>query len=861
MDINSFVFGLTGLLALVCFMPPLAGRVKLPYSVFLAIAGCVLGYVSHVHQWAPPVLGEFLTIISTFEVSSETFLVVFLPILLFEAALAMNVRRLLDDLGPILMMAVVAVIISTVFVGVVLSQISGFSLVVCLLLGSIVATTDPAAVIGIFKEVGAPARLNTLVEGESLLNDAAAIALYAALMGVLSHTTELSFGSLSQNFLYLFLGGGLTGFVLARLACLSFPLLRGWPAAEISLTISVAYLSYFVSEHYLHVSGVVATVVAGLVVGSTGRTRMAPTTFVTLSQSWHQFGFWANSLIFLFAAMLIPKVMANATWIHLFYVFIVFVATLTARAIVVFGLVPLLSFSGLGARIGTRFRVVLWWGGLRGALSLALALAVTERTSLPNEAREFIAITVTGFVLATLFINGLSLQPVIKMLGLNLLTKKERALRNQAVIVATAMIQQETDVIARLEQVSGPARERVYTAFNKSIEEGSDLHIEHFSVRERVDLGLTILARQEYERYFDVLKHQIIDRNMAERLLGRAERLEEAVRLRGVRGFEFSTARSMRYPRRFRQAMRVYEIFGVQRWLAHELSQRFVALMCMRSISQQLLDFIDQKLKDILGSEACEQLSEMHGHRLSLIREALHALELQYPNYSLWMQEHYLGRIARRLERERYGEMFDQSLISGEVYENLSDQVTQRWAFLDKNAALDIEMDAVELVSRVPLLTGLPPQAQQAVTKMLKPRLFLPDQLIWGKKIPPFGLYIVASGAVTILLPDGTHVELGSGEFFGEMYLLDHDVSENFVVRSLGYSKLLCLPAKDFDHLMSQDPAIKSAIELVAKQRLRALEVWRSYQSSSQAHSQPAGQQDGQTTGHATAPSAATDPQ
>lgn len=178
--------------------------------------------------------------------------------------------------------------------------------------------------------------------------------------------------------------------------------------------------------------------------------------------------------------------------------------------------------------------------------------------------------------------------------------------------------------------------------------------------------------------------------------------------------------------------------------------------------------------------------------------------------------------------------MFDQSLISGEVYENLSDQVTKRWAFLDKNAPLDIEMDPVALVSRVPLLTDLPVEVQRSVTKMLKPRLFLPDQLIWGKKVPPFGLYIVASGAVTILLPDDTHVELGSGEFFGEMYLLDHDVPENFEVRSLGYSKLLCLPAKDFDELMAQDPAIRSAIELVAKQRLRALEVWRSTQSSQQ---------------------------
>jgi CPA1 family monovalent cation:H+ antiporter len=275
--------------------------------------------------------------------------------------------------------------------------------------------------------------------------------------------------------------------------------------------------------------------------------------------------------------------------------------------------------------------------------------------------------------------------------------------------------------------------------------------------------------------------------------------------------------------------MRIYEIFGVQRWLAHELSQRFVALMCMRSISQQLLDFIEKKLPEILGPEACEKMTALHTQRLSMIREALHALELQYPTYSLWMQEHYLGRIARRLERERYGEMFDQSLISGEVYESLSDQVTKRWAFLDQDASLDIQMGSAELVARVPLLMGLPEQAQRAVSRMLKPRLFLPDQLIWGKKAPPFGLYIVASGAVTILLPDGTHVELGSGEFFGEMYLLDHNVPEDFEVRSLGYSKVLCLPAKDFDELLGQDPTIKAAIELVALQRMRALEVWRAH--------------------------------
>ena len=101
--------------------------------------------------------------------------------------------------------------------------------------------------------------------------------------------------------------------------------------------------------------------------------------------------------------MLIPKMTAHATWINLFYVALVFSATLFARAVVVFGLLPVMSWLRVGARVSASFRVVIWWGGLRGAVSLALALAATEHTSLPEDARSFIAISATGFVLATLF--------------------------------------------------------------------------------------------------------------------------------------------------------------------------------------------------------------------------------------------------------------------------------------------------------------------------------------------------------------------------------------------------------------------------------------------------------------------------
>ncbi|HEY9460109.1 MAG TPA: cation:proton antiporter, partial [Paralcaligenes sp.] len=149
MQVGHLVFGLAGLLALVSFMPPLAGRLHLPHSVLLAIVGFLLGLLIHIRGWAPSVMSDFLDSLQRFEISSEAFLFIFLPVLLFEMSLAMNVRRLLDDIGSILMMAVVAVVVCTVAVGFSISAVSDYGLVVCLMLGAIVATTDPVAVVGV----------------------------------------------------------------------------------------------------------------------------------------------------------------------------------------------------------------------------------------------------------------------------------------------------------------------------------------------------------------------------------------------------------------------------------------------------------------------------------------------------------------------------------------------------------------------------------------------------------------------------------------------------------------------------------------------------------------------------------------
>src|SRR5262249_47450753 len=173
------------------FAQPLADRLRLPYTVLLAVLGTALASLATFLLYTPltDAFNAIAEPLVKFPINASEFLIIFLPLLLFHAALTIDVREFVDDAAPILTLAVVAVFVSAASIGFTLSIAGGVPLTVALLVGAIVATTDPAAVVGIFRDVGVPLRLVRLVEGESLLNDAAAIVLFAALLKIIAAGT------------------------------------------------------------------------------------------------------------------------------------------------------------------------------------------------------------------------------------------------------------------------------------------------------------------------------------------------------------------------------------------------------------------------------------------------------------------------------------------------------------------------------------------------------------------------------------------------------------------------------------------------------------------------------------------------
>jgi CPA1 family monovalent cation:H+ antiporter len=821
-DIAITVLGVTGLLALVSLLPPVAHRLNLPFSVLLAVVGCALGAVVIAVQDADAMAfgGEFITALQGLEVSGEAFLYIFLPTLLFESALAIDVRRLMDDVGPILLLAVVAVFVCTMVVGFVLDPVADVGLTACLLLGAIVATTDPAAVVGIFRDLGAPRRLAILVEGESLFNDAAAIALFSLLVAMLMGTREADAAGTIIAFLKSFIGGGIVGYVGARIVGAVIGFLRGRRLAEITLTVALAYLVFVIAELHFHVSGVVAVVTAGLTIGSHGRVRITPSTWDTLVETWEQLGFWASSLIFLLAAMLVPKLLLDVDWEDAFLLAALVAATLLARAIVLYGMLPILSAAGIANRISNPYKLVILWGGLRGAVSLALALAVTENTAVSAEVRHFIAVLTTGFVLFTLFVNGTTLRPLIRILQLDRLSPVDQAVRDRALELSLTAIKAQLQKVVVSDDIDRNVAAGVIDDYAKRIaavetamRDGAQLGQDDL-----LYVGLVTLASREHELYLERYKDRIISRRIIGALVAQAGRVFDGAKTEGRAGYEAAARAVLGFSRSLRLAIFLQHRLGLDGPLTAMLADRFESLIIGRLILQQLITFNEEQLGPLLGATTGVRLTEILTDRLSATERALEGLKLQYPDYARALESRYLGRVAARLEGREYDAMLHQTMISREVHTDLDRRLGARWQELDQQPSLDIAMKRETMIARVPLFEGLDSGKLDKIARLLRPRLALPGEVVVKKGERGDAMYFIASGAVEVRL-EPLPIRLGSGDFFGEVALVTNLPRMADVV-TLGYCQLLTLSARDFDRLLATDGDLRQRIDAVARQRL-----------------------------------------
>jgi Na+:H+ antiporter len=402
MDVAALDIAIISLLLIISAVGIATRSSRIPYPIALVITGLALGALL---RGPLPFLRDLE--LDEIHLTPHLILVLFLPALLFEASLHIEATTLRRTLIPIGLLAIPGVVITAAIVGTLMHWAIGLAWPTGLLFGAIVAATDPIAVLAIFKRLGAPHELEVLVEGESLFNDGTAVVLSRLLLGVaLAGSFELATGV--RGFVVVVGGGLLVGLIGGSLVSRLTARIDDH-LIEITLTTILTYGTFIVAE-IAHVSGVIAVVTAGLVLGNIGARRgMSPTTRLALLTFWEYVAFLLNSAIFLLIGL---EIDLGSLLVDLLPVSLAIGAVLLARAIVVYGLG--LIVLPLPPALPLRWVHTLFWAGLRGAVSLAVVL------SLPFDlpARHLLLNLTFGVVLFTLLVQGLTMEPLVRRLGL-----------------------------------------------------------------------------------------------------------------------------------------------------------------------------------------------------------------------------------------------------------------------------------------------------------------------------------------------------------------------------------------------------------------------------------------------------------
>ena len=491
---------------------------RFPYTIALLIAGFAVSGIQAI----------FGVQLFAIELSHDLILLVLLPPLLFEGAATTDLESFRANIGPILALAVPGVILSVIVLGLVGQYAFGFPLLVSLLFAAMILPTDPVSVLALFDELGAPERLSTLVEGESLLNDGVGVVIFSALLALTEESLRtntpaselLSLSRLASTAFEIALSsvGGVVVGLVAGYAVYRVMVNLDEHMTEIVLTLILTYGSFLLAEHYLHVSGVIATVVAGLFIGNRGvEYAMSPQTKLSIFNTLETAAFIVNTFIFVAIGATTP-VRQLAEFAVPIVVAIPLV--LLARVVAVYPLTAITNrFTPNG--VPRNYQHVMVWGGLHGSIPVALVLGLPSGFPPGNELRAM----VFGVVAFSLVVQGLTMSRLLDRLGIATRTDDQRlyellngrARATDAALDAAERLRKRgdipSDVYDDFTEEYEEEREDLRDAISQLMQENPDLR------REELLIGERRLLQREKNAIREAVQNGVIGGDVGDRLL------------------------------------------------------------------------------------------------------------------------------------------------------------------------------------------------------------------------------------------------------------------------------------------------------------------------------------------------------
>ncbi len=455
-------------------------RLKVPYTVLLVMVGLLLVPIVQL-----PYLEQIFGFLDDLVLTPELLFYIFLPVLIFESAFNMNVRKIVENAWTISALAIGSMLVSALLIAGTLYFVLPFiglpiPFIVALLFGAIISSIDPVAVLALFKDIGAPKRLTMIFEGESLFNDGTAVALFLVVLAIAQEGFQ-GYETVVQGvsmFVVMILAGVLLGIILATLFTRALRATRSNEFVTVTLLIVSAHivfiLSELINEHGLfglniHISSIIATTVAALFLGNYARHTLSPKSDEYTGKSIEHLAFVANSLVFLLAGILFASTDIDFSQLWL-PILLTIVTVATARMLSVYVVLVPLNRLKLEAPVPSSWLKLLSWGSLRGALAIIVVLLIPPDFvpvgwQYEFSVQQFLLALTIGCILATLFIKALTIGPLVRKLKIDQPTPLEEA---RSIDLSLYYLMTEADRF-RLQKERGFIRKGQYMQISKRL--------------------------------------------------------------------------------------------------------------------------------------------------------------------------------------------------------------------------------------------------------------------------------------------------------------------------------------------------------------------------------------------------------
>lgn len=789
-------------------------RSKLPYTVALLVVGLLFGLAGRMHWAVGPLASVHHAIEWAATLDPKVILFLFLPPLIFESAFSLDVHLFRRSFTQIFLLAAPGLLISTGLIALLAKFVFpfGWDWQVSLMFGALMSATDPVAVVALLRELGAGKRLATLIEGESLLNDGTAIVVFLVFysVAILGQPAAAPMAAMGK-FAWVAIGGPVVGLLIAAIAIEWIRRVFNDALVEITLTIVAAYLTYFVAEELLHVSGVLALVALGLLIAGIGRTRISTEVEGFLHRFWEMTAYLANTIIFILVGVVIA---AGATWgsyMDWLMLAVLYIGIHVARGAVVGILFPLMKRVGYGMT-GPE-ATVLTWGGLRGAVGLCLALVVAQKATGGSPAMQVVGEKVlflcAGIVVLTLVVNGMTIGKLLSFFGM------DQVLPARLRTLATASDRVHADTQTALTALkgdrflSGADWERVRSYVPEHVashevaapSDSSDLAAE---ARRRI-LGA---EKRSYWRQFH------------EGLLspGGVRRLVESVNWAQDRAGSLADRKELE---------RLWELPPM---LLRLRSWPLVSTFCRYLFFDRLALGYDVARGFVLAQEEIGGLTDRvvtdktiaaailkeSGRNRDIGLAAVQRLREAFPEIVVAIETKMAARSVLNYERGTVHRLLEEGVLDEDEAERWVKSVESRMKQLfDTPPAIELPSPR-HLLGETPWLDGLSGDVFDQVLAAVKELIYAPGQDLVRRGDRADGMFVIARGSVKVFSKaegkeGGFHDVLGPGSVIGEMAVLT-GAPRSANVQAETPVQALWINNDDLHRLMAAAPELKERL-------------------------------------------------